>query len=410
MLDAGTAMRWTGSWLTVFTTAQPAGPEAIPVQEHLQLIELLGRRRIAGYEVYTPDPRYAGLDLIVTVCAQPWALRGEVAAAVWRRARHRPPRRRQAGVLRPGHLTVRHAAGAQRPGSRDPARRRRRRRDSASQYRRRGYTPGFVPMPEVVTVARDEIIRVAGDPSWPDRGSVRDRRPGGQMTSAGRMRMPGRLPLPMRRRCPLGGRSATPAGCAGSPTGQVISAPSATRCCVISTAKPNWHLAADRGQRPRPASPGLVGLHRRHPDLLQRADRQRGLPRNRHPRDERPPAGRPARLPAAAGHRRHRTPRRDRLRPRPAHHPRRTRHRIQGRPGAGLPDLRDHHRHHLPPAHQRARPRAGQPRRRAPRRRSAQQRRARRRRAAGPPPADRPRRRARQGQPPPRSPPATGCC
>ena len=28
-------------------------------------------------------------------------------------------------------------------------------------------------MPEVVTVARDEIISVAGDPSWPDRGSVR---------------------------------------------------------------------------------------------------------------------------------------------------------------------------------------------------------------------------------------------
>ena len=172
VLDAGTAMRWTGSWLTVFTTAQPAGPEAIPVQEHLQLIELLGRRRIAGYEVYTPDPRYAGLDLIVTVCAQPWALRGEVAAAVGvelgtgRRADGKPAFFAP-GTSRFGTPLERSdlEAAIQRAAGVDGV--------TGIEYRRRGYTPGFVPMPELVTVARDEIIRVAGDPSWPDRGSVR---------------------------------------------------------------------------------------------------------------------------------------------------------------------------------------------------------------------------------------------
>jgi hypothetical protein len=172
VLDAGTAMRWTGSWLTVFTTAQPAWQQAIPVREHLQLIELLGRRRIAGYEVYTPGPRYAGLDLIVTVCAETWALRGEVTAAVGaelgtgRRADGKPaffaPGSSRFGTpLERSDLE----AAIQRAAGVDGV--------IGIEYRRRGYLPQFVPMPEVVTVAHDEIIGVAGDPSWPDRGSVR---------------------------------------------------------------------------------------------------------------------------------------------------------------------------------------------------------------------------------------------
>ena len=86
VIDAGTAVRWTGSWLSVFTTAQPApapdrGIEPT-VDERREMVELLGRRRMTGYEVFTPLPRYAGLDLLITVCAQPWALRGEVEAAI----------------------------------------------------------------------------------------------------------------------------------------------------------------------------------------------------------------------------------------------------------------------------------------------------------------------------------------
>jgi hypothetical protein len=41
------------------------------------------------------------------------------------------------------------------------------------QYRRRGHTPGFVAMPDVVPVARDEIVRLVNDPSRPERGSLR---------------------------------------------------------------------------------------------------------------------------------------------------------------------------------------------------------------------------------------------
>ena len=56
--NAGTVFRWTGSWLTVFTTADPRGSEQIPVGEHTELIDLLNRYRLAGYESYTPAPEY----------------------------------------------------------------------------------------------------------------------------------------------------------------------------------------------------------------------------------------------------------------------------------------------------------------------------------------------------------------
>ena len=54
VLRAGTVFRWTGSWLTVFTTADPQGSETITVQEHVDLINLLNRYRMAGYESYAP--------------------------------------------------------------------------------------------------------------------------------------------------------------------------------------------------------------------------------------------------------------------------------------------------------------------------------------------------------------------
>ena len=94
-------------------------------------------------------------------------------------------------------------------------------------------------------------------------------------------------------------------------------------------------------------------------------------------------------------------PRRDRLRHRPAAHPRRTRHRIEGHARAGLPDVRDHHRQS--PSTQPTSvpgPAPDNLDRRAARRRAAQQRRARRRRAAGARPADRPRRGAASRAPP----------
>jgi hypothetical protein len=172
VLDAGTSFRWTGSWLTVFTTAQPKGIEIAPVAEQVGLIDLLNRRRLAGYEVYTPTPHYIGLDLIVTVCALSGALRGEVEAALLielgtrtrrdgRPAFFAPDQFRFGTPLERSELEI----AAQRAIGVDGVLR--------IDYRRRGQIPDFVAMPETVSVGADEIIRVDNDPSEPERGSLR---------------------------------------------------------------------------------------------------------------------------------------------------------------------------------------------------------------------------------------------
>jgi hypothetical protein len=172
VLDAGTSFRWTGSWLTVFTTAQPKGREVAPVGDVIQLVDLLDRRRLAGYEVYTPGPRYVGIDLIVTVCALPTALRGEVEAAVLRAlgtgtrvdgkpAFFAPDAFRFGRPLERSELEI----AAQRATGVDGV--------VCTQYRRRGLVSDFEPMPETVTVASDEIVRCDNDPSRPEAGSLR---------------------------------------------------------------------------------------------------------------------------------------------------------------------------------------------------------------------------------------------
>src|SRR5262249_14839863 len=53
---AGTVFRWTGSWLTAFTTPDPLHSEQITPTQRTELIDLLNRRRLAGQESYVPDP------------------------------------------------------------------------------------------------------------------------------------------------------------------------------------------------------------------------------------------------------------------------------------------------------------------------------------------------------------------
>jgi hypothetical protein len=172
VLNAGTSMRWTGSWLTVFTTGQPRGHMEPTLDEQRSLVRQLDRRRLAGYEVVVPNPRFVGLDLVVTVCADASALRGEVEAAVLaalgtgRLCDGRP------GFFAPGHMkfgtplerSLLEAAAQRVTGVHGVV---------GVWYRRRGYQRDLEPMVDTVRVGRDEIIRVDNDPSEPDHGSLK---------------------------------------------------------------------------------------------------------------------------------------------------------------------------------------------------------------------------------------------
>ena len=170
--QAGTAFRWTGSWLTVFTTPDPKGGGALPLERHTELIHLLNRRRLAGYESYVPPARYVSIDLRIVVCATPEAFQGDVERDVLDRL---GSSRRASGAVgfffadrftfgTPLERSRLEAAIQATPGVAGVLK---------VQYRRRGFVPAFVDLPDVLPLAPDEILRVDNDPDFPERGSLK---------------------------------------------------------------------------------------------------------------------------------------------------------------------------------------------------------------------------------------------
>ena len=176
---AGTVYRWTGSWLTVFTAADPKGGTPISTEEQLQLVQLLDRRRLAGYESYVLSPQYASLDLEISVCAQPDAFRGDVELAVLTALSAAKNPDGSIGFFYPDHFTFgqpleRSALEAAIQDANGVAGVHR------IRYRRRGLIVNYVTMPAEITVGPAQIIRVDNNPSRPENGSLKIKVDGGK--------------------------------------------------------------------------------------------------------------------------------------------------------------------------------------------------------------------------------------
>jgi hypothetical protein len=167
---AGAQARWTGSWLTTFTTPEPAASEQIAIGERTQLIDLLNRYRMAGTESYVPDPDYVSIDLIVELCAQPNAFAAQVKQAVTAALSPTGPGAANAFFAVSGFVfgqplqrsrleaaiqAVAGVAGV-----------------TCIEYRLRDQTLAFLPMGDVVTVGPSQIIRCDNDPSRPNNGAL----------------------------------------------------------------------------------------------------------------------------------------------------------------------------------------------------------------------------------------------
>lgn len=166
---AGTSLRWTGSWQTAFTTADPRHADDLPADQREALTAYLDRFRMAGREVRVLAPRYADLQVELKVCVAPGAYPADVAAAI---------RRALTDFFDPDHFTfgtpldrsdleaaVQRVAGV---------------RAVKQVWLAR---PGFFPRRAFHEAqwrpALDEVIRVDNDPRHPDRGSISIRTEGG---------------------------------------------------------------------------------------------------------------------------------------------------------------------------------------------------------------------------------------
>jgi hypothetical protein len=167
---AGTVFRWTGSWLTTFTTPEPIASEQIPLDDRLSLIQLLNRYRMAGTESYVPDPIYVSIDLIIELCAMANAFAAQVQQAVTAALSPIGPGAADAffAVSRfvfgqPLQRSALEAAIQAVPGVAGV---------TCIEYRKRNLTAGFTEMGDVVTVGSNQILRCDNDPSLPNHGAL----------------------------------------------------------------------------------------------------------------------------------------------------------------------------------------------------------------------------------------------
>jgi hypothetical protein len=169
---AGTTFRWTGSWLSVFTAVDAKGSERIAPEQHVQLIELLNRRRLAGYESYAPLPRYVSIDLRIEVCVDPLWLPGDVERGVLDRLGSAQRPDGSTGFFfadrftfgTPLYRSRLEAAIQSVPGVNGVLR---------VTFRRRGSLAVFTSLPRILRVGTGEILRIDNDPDWPERGIIR---------------------------------------------------------------------------------------------------------------------------------------------------------------------------------------------------------------------------------------------
>jgi hypothetical protein len=97
---AAATFRWTGSWHTVFVTADRFGGAAVDPRFKARLRRHLERFRMAGYDLEVDSPRYVALDITLHICVKRDYFRSEVLRAVKAEL--------GSGVLPDGRLAVFH--------------------------------------------------------------------------------------------------------------------------------------------------------------------------------------------------------------------------------------------------------------------------------------------------------------
>jgi len=110
------SFRWTGSWYTVFVGIDPADPDMIltDARGHTRLapafreevVAVLDRYRLAGYDLEVRSARYVALDISIQLCLKAGFFRGDVLEAAIKALAGRPPRADvQRGFFDPANMT-----------------------------------------------------------------------------------------------------------------------------------------------------------------------------------------------------------------------------------------------------------------------------------------------------------------
>ncbi|MGH8257855.1 MAG: putative baseplate assembly protein, partial [Steroidobacteraceae bacterium] len=80
--NAVATLRWTGSWYTVFITAEPKGARNLTATLRKELKKNINRYRLAGQDIQLESPQYVSLRIALTICVDPAYFRSDVAKAL----------------------------------------------------------------------------------------------------------------------------------------------------------------------------------------------------------------------------------------------------------------------------------------------------------------------------------------
>lgn len=102
---AAATFRWTGSWHTVFLTADRFGGAAVDAGFETRLRDFLERYRMAGYDLEVDAPVFVPLEIGLTVCVLPGYFRSDVATEVHAALSARALPNGHLGLFHPDNLT-----------------------------------------------------------------------------------------------------------------------------------------------------------------------------------------------------------------------------------------------------------------------------------------------------------------
>lgn len=169
---AGARIRWTGSWLSTFVTADPLNAFELSPERRAELTNLMDCVRQVGREVFVRNPRYVNLDLEIQFCVESSAYPGQVQARVREVLLGRRGIRPIEGFFHPDRFTF--GTPLQRSAL-----------EATIQavsgvlgveqmwIRARGITDWRIFNELTFTVGSDQIIRLRNNPRFPEQGSLR---------------------------------------------------------------------------------------------------------------------------------------------------------------------------------------------------------------------------------------------
>jgi predicted phage baseplate assembly protein len=169
--DAAAVGRWTGSWYTMFITAEPVGNGKLTKPVLRSLYKKVNSYRLAGQDIYIHPPEYVSLKIVLVICVDPDYFQSDVEKALLQAlgcgvlpdgqlAYFAPQNFRlgQTVYLSPMYKAARAVAGVQTVAAKVFAPQ----GDSTKAYLQQGYIP----------MGAFQVARMDNDPSLPDHGQL----------------------------------------------------------------------------------------------------------------------------------------------------------------------------------------------------------------------------------------------